>query len=397
MEDAVDLTPLGFRLGVAACGFRRPDRLDMALVVADSLAVAAGVFTTNRFQAAPVVVAQEHLTASGQGIRAVVINSGQANACTGAEGMRRCRESLQMLASALGIAAAQILPASTGVIGDHLPLDRWSAGVDALRENLGKATVVDVARAIMTTDTFPKVASREVVWEGRRVRLAGVAKGAGMIAPNMATMLGCILCDAAVPHGWWQDALHRCVDQSFNAITVDGDTSTNDCVFALASGAAGPVPETAWPELEKALLGVCQDLAFQIVQDAEGGTRVLRIQVEGAASLADAQAVARAVGNSPLVKTALYGRDPNWGRIVAAVGRSGAAFDPHRVVVSLAGKMVFAGGVPMAGDWDGLLAAALRRDEVCIGIALGAGDVALELLASDLTEEYIRINARYRT
>jgi glutamate N-acetyltransferase/amino-acid N-acetyltransferase len=393
---AVTELPQGFRLGAAACGFRRPDRLDLALVVADVPAVAAGVFTTNRFQAAPVCIAREHVAANPQGIRAILVNSGQANACTGEEGMRRCRATLDLLSSA-GIAPHEVLPASTGVIGEQLPLERWPAGVAMALERLGQVPLVDAARAIMTTDTFPKVAAAQITVQGRTIRLAGMAKGAGMICPQMATMLGFILCDAQVEPAWWQAALRRAVDASFNAITVDGDTSTNDCVLALASGVGGVVPEHALPELEAALLDVCQELAFQIVQDAEGGTKVLRIRVSGAADPADAQRVARAVGNSPLVKTALYGRDPNWGRIVAAVGRSGAQFEAHRVRVDLAGHTVFAAGLPLPADWDGLLASALRRDEVTIDIHLGAGEAGCELLASDLTEEYIRINARYRT
>ncbi len=388
--------PSGFRFSTAQCGFKRPGRADLALVVSDAPAAAAGVFTTNRFQAAPVLVAREILAASPAGIRALVVNSGQANACTGQEGIDKCRATLELL-GALGLRPEEVLPASTGVIGDQLKMDLWELGVPSLRDNLGRVGLVDVARAVMTTDTFPKIAAREVSLGSGAVRLAGFCKGAGMICPNMATMLGFILCDAGVDPAWWQAALTRCVDKSFNAITVDGDTSTNDCVLALANGAAAPAAGADLQILEEALLEICQDLAYMIVQDAEGGTKVMRVNVSGAASMADAQLAARAVGNSPLVKTALYGRDPNWGRIVAALGRSGASFVPEDVVVRIAGLTIFRQGTPVKADWDSLLASALRRDTVDIDIELGAGGAELTLLASDFTEEYIKINAEYRT
>lgn len=388
--------PHGFQFSTAQCGFKRPGRSDLALVVSSTPAVAAGVFTTNRFQAAPVLVARDILEKGAPNVRAIVVNSGQANACTGQEGLDNCRATLEML-SLLGLEASSILPASTGVIGDQLKMDLWEKGVPALRDNLGRVGLVDVARAIMTTDTFPKLASREVRLSTGTVRLAGFCKGAGMICPNMATMLGFILCDAGVEPLWWQQALTRCADKSFNAITVDGDTSTNDCVLALANGAAARAQGADLPLLEEALLEICQDLAYMIVQDAEGGTKVMRINVTGAASMADAQLAARAVGNSPLVKTALYGRDPNWGRIVAALGRSGAAFEPDEVVVRIAGMTIFRRGTPVKADWDSLLASALRRDTVDIDLELAAGDAGLTLMASDFTEEYIKINAEYRT
>jgi len=365
-------------------------------VISDVPAVAAGVFTTNRFQAAPVLVAKEILEAGPSGIRAMVVNSGQANACTGQEGIDKCRGTLDLL-SALGLQPSEILPASTGVIGDQLKMDLWEKGMQPLRENLGKVGLVDMARAIMTTDTFPKMAAREVELAVGTVHFAGFCKGAGMICPNMATMLGFILCDAGVDQAWWQGALVRCVDKSFNAITVDGDTSTNDCVLALANGTAVKAEARDLEVLEEALLEICQDLAYMIVQDAEGGTKVMRINVRGAASMADAQLAARAVGNSPLVKTALYGRDPNWGRIVAALGRSGASFVPEDVIVRIAGMTIFRQGTPVKADWDSLLASALRRDTVDIDLELGAGSAELTLLASDFTEEYIKINAEYRT
>lgn len=388
--------PSGFRFSTAQCGFKRPGRSDLGLVVSDRPSVAAGVFTTNRFQAAPILVAQENLNAARTGIRALVMNSGQANACTGAEGLANCRATLDLLA-ALDLKAHEILPASTGVIGEHLKMDLWDKAMPALRNNLGQVGLVDVAQAIMTTDTFPKITTRTLRLSCGEVHVAGFCKGAGMICPDMATMLGFLLCDAAVEPQWWQQALTRCVVKSFNAITVDGDTSTNDCVFALANGSAGAVQTAELDALEEALLDLCQDLAYMIVQDAEGGTRVMRVRIAQAASVEDAQKAARAIGNSPLVKTALYGRDPNWGRIVAALGRSGADFTPEDVVVRIAGKIIFCQGTPVRADWDSLLASALRRDTVDIDVSLGAGQTETTLLASDFTEEYIKINAQYRT
>ncbi|MDY0275855.1 MAG: bifunctional glutamate N-acetyltransferase/amino-acid acetyltransferase ArgJ [Desulfomicrobium sp.] len=388
--------PSGFSFATASCGFKRPGRSDLAFVLSKVPAVAAGVFTTNRFQAAPIVVAQEILEKNPAGIRGLVVNSGQANACTGQEGLDNCWNTLKMFAC-LGLNSHETLPASTGVIGDQLKMDLWAQGIGELHKNLGQANLVDVAKAIMTTDTFPKIVTRKIQFAGQTIRLAGFCKGAGMICPNMATMLGFILCDAGVNQQWWQSALVRCVEKSFNAITVDGDTSTNDCVFALANGLAGQVQSENFKALEEALLTVCQDLAYMIVQDAEGGTKVMRIHITGAKTMEDAQRAARAVGNSPLVKTALYGCDPNWGRIVAALGRSGAVFEPERIQVCIAGQIIFEHGTPVKADWDSLLASALRRDLVDIDVHLRAGDAVTTLMASDFTEEYIKINAEYRT
>jgi glutamate N-acetyltransferase/amino-acid N-acetyltransferase len=388
--------PKGYTFAATAAGFKYEGRDDLALIVSEVPAHAAGVFTTNRFQAAPVLVARENLERGGR-IRALLVNSGQANACTGQEGLDRCRDTLTML-NTFGLSWMEVLPASTGVIGDQLRMDLWEKALPGLQAVLGQSSPLDAARAIMTTDTFPKIVSREVRLSGGTVRLLGLCKGAGMISPNMATMLGFVLCDAVVDGAWWRETLKEAVRVSFNAVTVDGDTSTNDCVLALANGMSGvELSEADRLVLAEELTGLCQDLAFQIVQDAEGGTKVMHIEVAGAQDDAQADLAARAVGNSPLVKTALYGRDPNWGRIVAALGRSGAEFDPNAVSVSIGGQMIFENGRPVEGDWDALLAPVLRRDEVVIGISLGDGEGRALLFASDLTEEYIRINAEYRT
>lgn len=390
--------PKGFSFAVAAAGFKRADRNDLAVIVSERPATVAGVFTTNKFQAAPVLVCIDALKKS-ETARAVVVNSGQANACTGEEGLANCRATLELVGKALGIAPAAILPASTGVIGAQLKMDRWAEAVPRLAENLGKAAPTDAARAIMTTDTFPKLSARSVALPGGTVKLLGMCKGAGMICPNMATMLGFVICDAEVAPGPWREMLSHCADKSFNALTVDGDTSTNDTVLALANGASGVRVDDAKSLrlLRQALLEVCQELSYRIVQDAEGGTKVAHITVRGAKSAAQAELAARAVGNSPLVKTALFGCDPNWGRIVAALGRSGAEFDPSAVVLTIGGILVFEKGQPAPVDLDALLAPVMRHQDVEILLDLHAGHGAFTLLASDLTKMYIEINADYRT
>lgn len=397
MEKTVPV-PKGFSFATHDAGFRYQGRDDLALIVSDRPAAGAGVFTKNLFQAAPVVVARENLDTS-ESIRAFLVNAGQANACTGAEGEANCRETLELVAERLGISASEILPASTGVIGPQLKMDLWRAEVPALAAKLGQAGPLDAAKAIKTTDAFTKIAWGSVEIDGREIRLVGIAKGAGMICPNMATMLGFVACDAKVEPAQWQEMLAAAVDASFNAITVDGDTSTNDCVLAMANGASGVDVHS---EDELAVLGaamneLCQALAYMIVEDAEGGTKIIRVHVTGAEDHMDAELCARAVGHSPLVKTAMFGRDANWGRIVAAVGRSGAQFEPENVSVSIGQIPVFLNGQPVAGDLDSLLAPHMRRSEIAVDIDLGAGNGEYLLLAADLGYEYVKVNADYRS
>jgi glutamate N-acetyltransferase / amino-acid N-acetyltransferase len=398
--------PQGFDFAVAEAGFKYSQRNDLTVIHSDAPCVWAATLTRNLFQAAPVLVVKEMLASDSSGhpghvnrpVRAVAVNAGQANACTGEQGLVDCQDALSMTAEALGLSPEEILPASTGVIGDRIKLERWKQALPALGESLGRATALDAARAIMTTDKYPKMAWRSLPLGSGEVRVLGMAKGAGMICPNMATMLGFIICDAGVDQAWWREAVSTAVDRSFNRITVDGDTSTNDCVLALANGRAGGVREKKeLAALAKALAGVCAELAGLIVQDAEGGTKVIHIRISGAKSTRQAELAARAVGHSPLVKTAMYGQDPNWGRIVAALGRSGAEFNPDHVSVALAGHTIFHQGAPVPMDWDNLLAAALCRQDVHLDITLGQGQGRYTLQASDLTEEYIRINAKYRT
>ncbi|MEG6551802.1 bifunctional ornithine acetyltransferase/N-acetylglutamate synthase, partial [Desulfocurvibacter africanus] len=278
--------PKGFRFAASKAAFKREGRYDLAVMLSDTPAVAAGVFTTNRFQAAPVLQCIETL-ASRERVRGVVANSGQANACTGEQGLVNCRVSLEMAAGAVGVDMDELLPASTGVIGQHIKLDRWRAALLELEGSLGKVGPMEFTRAIMTTDKFPKLAWATIRHNGQVARVLGMAKGAGMICPNMATMLGFIACDADVEPGLWRDMLRQAVERSFNRITVDGDTSTNDCVLALANGASGlRIDPTTEPDgrqaLQTALSEVCEALAYMIVQDAEGGTKVVRIHIVGA-------------------------------------------------------------------------------------------------------------------
>ncbi|BBD08843.1 bifunctional glutamate N-acetyltransferase/amino-acid acetyltransferase ArgJ [Desulfovibrio ferrophilus] len=391
------LIPQGYRFAVAAGGFKKPGRLDLGVVESKVPAAAAGVFTTNKFQAAPVLAGRELLEQS-ETARAVVINSGQANACTGDEGLENCRVTRELIAQNLGLQEDDILPASTGVIGDQLKMDKWSEAMEQVRESFGKADPMDMAKAIMTTDSFPKLAWRSIEVDGREVRVLGMCKGAGMICPNMATLLGLILTDAGIDPALWRRIISWAVQESFNRVTVDGDTSTNDTVYGLANGASGVTfLEGAEEALAAAVLDVCQDLAYLIVQDAEGGTKIVQIDVVGAKDDAQADLAARAVGNSPLVKTAMYGKDPNWGRIAAALGRSGADFDPNEVSISIGAIEIFKDGQPISMDIDSMFAPILDRQDVEIKVILGSGEGESYLLASDLTHEYVTINADYRT
>lgn len=389
--------PRGFRLAVTSAGFKTPGRKDLALAISDFPATAAGVFTTTLFQAAPVQVGRRIIKERG-GVRAVIINTGQANACTGAQGMANCRATQEMIAAVTGFSPSEILPASTGVIGAQLKMDLWRAAMPGLQEQLGEASVEDFARAIMTTDSFPKFAGECLSLDGKEILLAGMAKGAGMICPNMATMLSVVLCDAAVARDDWQALFERAVAGTFNRATVDGDTSTNDTLYGLANGASGvSVAGRDLEALEEALTRILSRLAYMLVQDGEGATKVMHIRVTGAASDADAEKAARTVGHSQLVKTAMYGKDANWGRIVAALGRCGADFNPALVRVTLCGVELFKNEQPTDLDFDALLKEPLEQRDLPLDIVLGDGPGTYALLASDLTHEYVSINADYRS
>ena len=398
--------PQGFRLAAANADFRGKhlDRNDLSLVFSDAPATVAGVFTTNLFRAAPVLVSQEHIRNAGdRGVRGVIFNSGQANACTGEQGRENCLRTLDMVSEALrregeDVRADELLPASTGVIGAQMDMNRWAAAVPSLVKALGSVDLEGLARAMMTTDAYPKMAGRELSLAGGSVRLAGVAKGAGMICPNMATMLSLVMCDAAVEPSAWRAMFRRAVDATFNRVSVDGDTSTNDSLYGLANGASGvTVRPEELPLLETALTEVLGELAYMLVKDGEGATKVMHIHVTGAACDEDAEKVARTVGHSQLVKTAMFGRDPNWGRIVAAAGRAGVDFDPMALRVTLCGVELFRNGRPTDLDFDALLEEPLKKVDLPLDIVLGEGPGESRLLASDLSHGYVSLNSDYRS
>jgi len=400
-SDHLEMTmniPKGFKFAATQAAFKYEGKLDLGAIVSETPAVAAGVFTTNKFQAAPVLQCKEML-ADGRKISGILANSGQANACTGDEGRANCRETLNLAAKALGVPADELLPASTGVIGAQFDLTKWEAAMPALAESLATGTPENTAKAIMTTDTVHKMAEASFELKGGEVRLLGMCKGAGMISPNMATMLSFIACDADISTEAWQTMLIDCVNLSINRVTVDGDMSTNDCVITLANGVSGVAIESEddYILLRKHLLSVLEELAYKIVMDAEGGTKVAFIEVSGAKSDDDAELVARAVGNSPLVKTALFGSDPNWGRIICAAGYSGADFKAEDLVLKIGGILVFRNGAPEPGNMDDLLGPIMAERDIIIHIDVGEGPGSSMLLASDLTKEYISINADYRS
>jgi glutamate N-acetyltransferase/amino-acid N-acetyltransferase len=389
--------PLGFRAAGVASGIK-PDRLDLALVVADAPCAAAGVFTANLAKAAPVLVSREHL--AGGRARAIVANAGCANAATGAGGLADARETAALVARTVGCAAEEVVVASTGVIGVRLPMEKLRGGIAAACPRLSREGGADAARAIMTTDTKPKQVVVELAAGGGTCRIGGMAKGAGMIAPELATMLAFFTTDAAVAPRLLGRALRDAVGASLNRITVDGDTSTNDCAIVLASGAGGaPAVEHEGADFDAfrgALADASRQLARMLVRDGEGVTRVAEVRVEGARSAAEADRVARTVAESPLVKTALHGGDPNWGRVLAAVGRAGVALDVSRVSLWIGDVQVAQAGA--AREYvETQAAAAMREDPVRLRIRLGEGEASGWIWTSDLSRDYVEINAHYRS
>ena len=389
--------PKGFRAAGVACGIKANGRPDLGLIVSEGPASAAAVFTTNLAQAAPVLVSRRHVQQSAGAMRGIVVNSGCANACTGDDGMRHAEEMASLTGRALGTPASSLMVASTGVIGVKLNMQNVARGIDEAVRSLSPDGGPSAARAIMTTDPFPKEAAFGVHADAGSFRVGGIAKGSGMIEPMMATMLGFVTTDAAVAPELLQRALKAAVDDTFNAITVDGECSTNDCVFALANGAAGiRLTEGDYPFLVDALRTVCEPLAIGIVRGGEGATKLVTIRVVGGASDEDARRAARAIANSPLVKTAVHGGDPNWGRLVAVMGRSGAAFKLEKAAVRIGGIELFRDGTPYDERAE-QAAAYLKGKEIEIEVDLGAGDGRSRMWTCDLSAEYVRINAEYRT
>jgi len=380
----------GFVAGSMACGIKLSGKPDLVLVASEAPATVAGVFTTNRVKAAPVLLCQRRV--AGGRARAVVINSGNANACTGEAGMRAAERMAAAAARRLDLAADEALVLSTGVIGVPLPVDKIEAALPGLA--LSPEGGAEAARAIMTTDTRPKTAAMELEVDGRVVRVGGMAKGSGMIHPQMATMLAVITTDADVPSYDLQRHLTDAVGGSFNRIDVDGDMSTNDTVLLFANGASGvSLPDELFAA---ALAAVCVSLARQVAADGEGATKLLEITVTGAVSVEDAERAARAITRSNLVKAAMYGNDPNWGRILCAAGYSGALLDPAKARLTLQGTALYADGLPLPFD-AAAVSADLRAPEVSVRLDLGVGDAQATAWGCDLTPEYVHINADYTT
>jgi glutamate N-acetyltransferase / amino-acid N-acetyltransferase len=389
----------GFRFAATAAGIKKTGAQDLALMVADAPAAAAGVFTTNLVKAAPVVLSQERLR--GGRAQAILVNAGNANACTGPEGLEDARESARGAAELLQIPERLVLPASTGVIGQPLPLGKITQALPKLVARLNPKGFQEVAQAIMTTDTRPKTALLRETIAGKVVTLAGMAKGAGMIHPDLATLLVFIFTDAAATPKVLKTLLKRALPVSFNRITVDGDTSTNDTVLLLAGGRAGnPVIDTEGPAL--AALGemlnqVMGDLASQVVADGEGARHMFRVEVRGATTAASARKAAATVALSPLVKTAMAGEDVNWGRIMAALGRSGARFDPEQVEIAYGDVLVAQKGRGLGAEAEARALKVIQAGAFNLTIDLNNGEFSDYYETCDYTEDYIRINASYRS
>ena len=391
--------PEGFRTGAVHCGIKAAaSALDLAVLAADTPASAAALFTTNLAQAAPVTVSREHLERTRGVARAVVVNSGCANACTGAEGLAHARQMAAETAEAVGCAPQEVLVASTGVIGVALRIDRVVAGIRAAVSTMARGHGSDAARAIMTTDLFPKEHAVTVRTPYGSFMVGGMAKGAGMIEPKMATMLAFLTTDATVSPAVLRQALETSARDTFNAITVDGECSTNDSLFVLASGASDvTIDDATYPALLEGFLTVARELALGIVRGGEGATKLIAVTVSDAQSVDAARQVARTIANSPLVKTAVHGADPNWGRIVSAAGRSGVTFDIDRASVHIGGTLLFENGLPHNGRAP-QAAEHLQGSAVQIDVSLGSGGGASATIwTCDLSAEYVRINGEYRT
>ena len=387
-------SPQGFQASGIAAGLKPSGRLDMALLLAPEQAVCAGSFTTSVVRAACVDLCAERLAANGGQARAVLINSGQANACTGDRGLIDSQRATQALADQLGLDAEALLICSTGVIGVPIPMPKLLAGLDPLVAALSATGGEAAATAILTTDLVSKQVALEAELGGRRVRIGGIAKGSGMIHPDMATMLGFFSCDAGLDPSIWKAMVGQAVQRSFNAITVDGDTSTNDTVLAFAAG--DPLDSVHHAALEQGLTEAMQHLAKAIARDGEGATCLIEVQVEGALDEPSAQRVARTIVGSSLVKTAVHGRDPNWGRIVAAAGRSGVPFDPEQVALWIGPHQLMQSGQPLSFDPEAA-SRVLRSETVPIRIQLGDGPGNGLAWGCDLSDQYVRINADYTT
>ncbi|MBT3042292.1 MAG: bifunctional glutamate N-acetyltransferase/amino-acid acetyltransferase ArgJ [Candidatus Thiodiazotropha sp. (ex Codakia orbicularis)] len=391
----------GIRLGTAAAGIKYPDRDDMVVIEVAEGASCAAVFTRNAFCAAPVQLAKKHLALRPP--RYLLINSGNANAGTGDQGMQDAHACCRVLAETVACQPDQVLPFSTGVIGESLPVERIHDALPAAIDNLSTGSWETASRAILTTDTRPKLRSRHFEFEGVQVRLTGMAKGSGMICPDMATMLAYLATDLSISQALLQACLDDAVKPSFNSITVDGDTSTNDACVLMASGASTLAPLTErgsdlYKKFVDEVTELCMELARDIVRDGEGATKLVEILVQDAADEKEARRVAYTIAHSPLVKTALFASDPNWGRILAAVGRAGlAGFDIDRVEIWLDDTCIVRNGGRAAEYTEQAGASVMSRDEFTIRVMLGRGDMLARVATCDLSYDYVKINAEYRT
>ncbi len=391
--------PLGFQAAGIHCGIKKPDLLDLALCVSDVSGPIAGVFTRNRVVAAPVLLDQHHLR-SRRG-RAIIVNSGNANACTGEQGLVAAKQMATVVAEQLSIPVHQVFVGSTGVIGRVLPIDRITAAVPTLIARLSISGGDQAAQAILTTDLRPKTVAKREKIGGRIVTIGGMAKGSGMIHPNMATMLAYLTTDASIAPAALQQALRSAVNRSFNCITVDGDTSTNDTVLCLANGLAKnrPIQQGTKPyrDFERLLTDAAQELALMICRDGEGVTKVVTIRVQGATTASSAKRVADTIATSNLVKTALFGEDANWGRVMAAIGRSGVAIDPAKVTVRFDDVVMVKRGVGTGLEAERKIAQVFKQKEFTITVQLGQGQARAHMWTTDLSYDYVRINASYRS
>jgi glutamate N-acetyltransferase/amino-acid N-acetyltransferase len=388
--------PKGFKFSAARAGIKASGKPDLALVLADPKTSAAALFTNNLVVAAPVEVGRAALAKAGGRVRAVIVNSGNANCATGQPGIRDCRKVCAETARLLNIKPAEIFPSSTGIIGVPLPVEKIATQLRSLISSAGSSLehLRQFSEAILTTDSKSKIAS--VPLRSGRVAITGIAKGSGMIHPQLATMLVYVMTDVVAKPAELKAALRKACDISFNVISIDGDTSTNDTVLLLASGASGIKYQSVRKEFDSALLQVCCSLAEQIVSDGEGVQHVIRLRIEQARNRAEALQIARAISHSLLVKTAWAGADPNWGRILAAVGRSGVAIHPERISVYIGDQMVCRGAVACTFD-KSAAHGELSKPECKVAVRLGEGKTSLDFLTTDLSAEYVRVNAEYST
>jgi len=391
-------TPKGFLFSAVEAAIKKPGRKDLALIFSEREAVISGMFTNNNVKAAPVKLDMKRIE-SGRG-QAIIVNSGNANACTGKQGMKDAVEMAEMTAKTLGVKTDRVYVCSTGVIGTPMPMERIRSKITELADDLGRRTIGDVAAAIMTTDTFPKAISKIIKIDGKAITISGVCKGAGMICPNMATMLCFIVTDVNIDKSALDKALKNAVQKSFNRITIDGDMSTNDTVLIMANGMAGNKvirlkDNSGFRKFSEALSDITYELSRMIVRDGEGATKLVEIEVKNAKNERDAEKGAFAIANSLLVKTAIYGNDANWGRIMAALGYSGIAIKEEKTDIYLNGLKIVSKGTGMGKDKEAN--ERLRSREIKIVIDLHLGKGSAKVLTCDLTEDYVKINAEYRT